>query len=246
MITIAIDCRKIHDGGIGTYLNNLLKYWSEKSQGAQFILFCYPKDRKSLGYFKDSAIIIDHDYGKYSIRELFSFRRPLLKYKVDLFFSPHYTLPFNLPCKSIAVVHDLIHLKFPVRSGIIGRMYAKTMMNHACKKAEFIITDSESSKGDLIHFFPRWFSKFKVIGCGVDHDIFKPLPDNVISQFRKEQSLPDKYIFYVGALRNHKNPKAILASGPAAAVRMRSSGFPGGNGLPWLSCGCSVGSSRAS
>jgi len=210
MKTIAIDCRKINDGGIGTYLSNMLKCWSNTKTDLRFVLFCHPKDRGSLEFIKDRATILDHDYSKYSVRELFSFRKPLIEYKADLFFSPHYTLPFNLPCKSIVVIHDLIHLKLPVKGGIIGRTYARKMIKHAGKNADNVITVSEYSKNDLAEYFPDYSSKYKVIENGVDHDIFKPLPEDIISQFKKEKSLPEKFILYVGALKPHKNPKALL------------------------------------
>jgi glycosyltransferase involved in cell wall biosynthesis len=210
MINIAVDCRKIRDGGIGTYLDNLLECWSKGDSDAQFILFHYPQHRDCFGYMNDSTRFVEHDYKKYSIKELYSFKKPLIENKADLFFTPHYTLPFNLPCKSVAVIHDLIHLKFPVKKNIIGRLYARNIIKHALKKADSVISVSESTRKDITAFFPKNSSRVEVIPCGVNREVFRPLPEDEIKQFRRAKSLPEKYIFYAGALKKHKNPEALL------------------------------------
>ena len=86
MISIAMDCRKISDGGIGTYIRNLLRCWKRQKVEADFYLFAHSSDISRFEEFRDFANIIFHDYPKYSIRELFSFSKPLKKMKIDLFF----------------------------------------------------------------------------------------------------------------------------------------------------------------
>ena len=209
MIKIGIDCRKISDGGIGTYLKNLLRCWKRQNVEAEFYLFCHTKDLASFREFEGFANIIIHDYPKYSVRELFSFRKPLIKNNIDLFFSPHYTLPFGLPCPSVVTIHDLIHLRMPVKGGFFGRAYARFVINNVCRKSRVIITDSEFTGNDIAGLFPKCSAKVEVIHLGVDRSIFKPLPENEIDSFRKRNSLNEEFILYVGALKSHKNPGAL-------------------------------------
>ena len=210
MFRIAIDCRKINDGGIGVYLRNLLNSWQELNVPAHFYLFCNRDDMGSLKYTSDMFEPICHDYPKYSIRELFSFSNPLAKLKANLFFTPHYTLPFNLPCPAVVTIHDLIHLFYGTRFGITGNLYAKYMLRHACKKAEIILTDSINSSKDIDSFFPKWSDKVKVIYPAVDRNIFRRLPPNDISEFKMAMRLPDEFALYTGALKPHKNPMAMV------------------------------------
>ena len=212
MISIAMDCRKISDGGIGTYIRNLLRCWKRQKVEADFYLFAHSGDISRFEEFRDFANIIFHDYPKYSIRELFSFSKPLKKMKIDLFFCPHYTLPFRLPCPSVVTIHDLIHLRMPVKAGVIGRAYAKYILGNACKNSRTVLTISEYSKSDISDLFPEYSSKVTSIYIGVDKSIFKPLPHEAISSFRMEKGLESNFALYVGALKNHKNPGAMIAA----------------------------------
>jgi glycosyltransferase involved in cell wall biosynthesis len=218
MLSLAVDCRKIYDGGIGTYIKNLLRCWKRQKVDAEFFLFCHTKDMMRLDEFKDFANIIIHDYPKYSIGELFSFRKPLKNHNIDLFFCPHYTLPFNLPCPSVVTIYDLIHLRMPVKGGILGRTYAKFIMTNACKISRRILTISEFSKNDITDLFPKYSSKVKAIYIGVDRSIYRPLQKGDIESFRVRNSLPDEFILYVGALKNHKNPDALSLAAIELAI----------------------------
>jgi glycosyltransferase involved in cell wall biosynthesis len=207
---IAIDCRKIGDGGIGVYLRNLLAAWEKQKIPAKLYLFHQTKDRELFCYPKDFAELISHDIPKYSMAELFSFSQPLKNIGADLFFTPHYTLPYNLLCPSVVTIHDLIHLKFPVKGGPLGNIYASQLLRHACKAAGAILTDSENTKRDIAAFFPRWAEKVKVIYPGVNPEIFRSYPPDEVEAFRKEKMLPERFVLYVGALKTHKNPQALV------------------------------------
>jgi glycosyltransferase involved in cell wall biosynthesis len=207
---IGIDCRKIKDGGIGTYLRNLLVEWYRQQVPAKFLLFHTPGDEALFGFPTEFAIRIPQGSPKYSLTELFSFSEPLRKYGADLFYSPHYTLPFRLPCPAVVTVHDLIHLKYRSRFGAMGKGYARFMIRHALKASQVILTDSENSRRDIESFSPSQAAKTRVVYPGVDCDIFRRYPEGEIEVFRKGKSLPDKFILYVGALKPHKNPQSLV------------------------------------
>jgi glycosyltransferase involved in cell wall biosynthesis len=198
MITIGVDCRKISDGGIGTYLRNIIEQWYSMGVDARLVLFCMPDDIGKLDYPESFAKIIIHGSPKYSVRELYSFRRHLVETKTDVFFTPHYTLPFNLPCPSVVTIHDLIHLKFRPRYGFFGKAYAKKIIGHAVKKCRILLTDSEHSKKDIISYFPRAAGKTVVINPAVNRSIYKIYHRDEIESFREKHRLPKK-----------KNPKAL-------------------------------------
>jgi glycosyltransferase involved in cell wall biosynthesis len=209
MIKIGIDCRKISDGGIGTYIKNLLRCWKRQKVDAEFFLFSHSDDHRHFEEFRDFARILKHDYPKYSLRELFLFKKPIVDLGIGLFFSPHYTLPMNLPCPSIVTIHDLIHLRMPVEHGVLGRVYARSVIGRACKNSDIILTVSEFSKSDISELFPKFKNKIRVVYNGIDRSVYKPLPKSEVENFRKGKSLPDEFMLYVGALKRHKNPGAL-------------------------------------
>ena len=205
---IAIDCRKIKDGGIGTYLKNLLEQWHSMSAPAKFYLFCLSEDADLIP--AGLGEVITHDVAKYSVAELFSFARPLANIKPDLFFTPHYTLPFRLPCPSVITVHDLIHLRFPSNVSLLGKIYARWMITNACNRSSIILTVSGYSKSDIISLSEKWGKKIRIAPPGVNRNIFKAYPQSDIAHFKATYSLPAEFILYVGALKRHKNPQALI------------------------------------
>jgi glycosyltransferase involved in cell wall biosynthesis len=98
----------------------------------------------------------------------------------------------------------------PVKGGLLGRTYAKFIMNRACKNSDVVLTVSKFSKTDIVDLFPKCSRKVKVVYNGIDKSIFKPLPEKEIESFRERYSLGREFLLYVGALKNHKNPAALV------------------------------------
>ncbi len=100
----------------------------------------------------------------------------------------------------------------PVKAGSLGKTYAKFIINKACKNSDFVLTVSEFSKNDIVDFFPKWSAKVRIAHNGVDRSIFKPFPEEQVENFRKRHSLEKKFLLYVGALKDHKNPGALATA----------------------------------
>jgi hypothetical protein len=112
-VRIAIDARKLHDFGIGTYLRNLLKYVARFDQQTEYVLLCKPQDREGVLRLGPNFRPLVETAKPYSIREQLSLPWHLLRQHVDLFHEPHYVLPPLVPCRSVVTIHDCIHLMFP-------------------------------------------------------------------------------------------------------------------------------------
>lgn len=208
---IGIDVRKINDFGIGTYIQNLLKYLLEMDKQNQYFLFFNYRDIEHFNYPKEQVVKLMNNSPKYSVREHFSLSHQAKKYEIQLFHEPHYTLPYFLKCKKVVSVHDLIHLKFPRNlPAKKAYIYAKFMLGQAVKKADKILTGSENTKNDIMEIFKTNQGKIEVIYYGVD-EIFKPIKEqNLLENFRNKYKLPDKYILYSGSIRKHKNLENAL------------------------------------
>jgi len=208
---IGLDVRKINDFGIGTYIQNLVKYLLEMDKQNQYFLFFNHRDIENYSYPKEQVMKLINNSPKYSIREHFSLSHQAKKYDIQLFHEPHYTLPYFLECKKVVSIHDLIHLKFPQNlPAKKAYIYAKFMIGQAVKKSDKILAGSENTKNDVMEIFKTNQRKIEVIYYGVD-EIFKPINDqNVLENFRNKYKLPDKYILYSGSVRKHKNLENAL------------------------------------
>lgn len=120
----------------------------------------------------------------------------------DLFFS---TLPLLSTHKKIVTIHDVIPLKFPeyYPSGKKGALrYQKQKL--ALKNTSAVITDSESSKMDIIEYLSVPEEKIAVVALAANPEISA---ENLPAEhtIRKRYKLPDSYVLYVGDINYNKN-----------------------------------------
>ena len=95
---IGIDVRKLRDYGIGTHIKNVILPVVSMDDHNQYVLFSDPAD---LQPEKPNAIWVAENSAKYSVREHFNLGRKATSHKIDLFHSPHYTLPLTFKKFSI-------------------------------------------------------------------------------------------------------------------------------------------------
>ena len=136
--------------------------------------------------------------------------------KADLYHYPYFDIFFNtLPRKNIKktilTIHDLTPIVFmdKFNPGIKGKI-AWFFQKQKARKAAAIITDSESSKRDIV----------KYVGCREDHVFvvylahsrkFQPVTDKKVHKaMLSKYGLPETYILYVGDINYNKNILELL------------------------------------
>jgi len=184
---IGIDCRKIADFGIGTYIRGLLGALADLG-GYEYIAF----GPRSIDSTLPSGVVhVVVDAPKYSIRELFTVGRNI---RLDLFHAPHYVVPF-LRVPFVVTIHDLIHLH---HRNPLARTYARTMIGRAVRRSRRVITVSSSVRDDVVGVF-GYPEKIAVTPNGLD-PIFAPAG-------KKAES---RYFLFVGNDKPHKNVDRLM------------------------------------
>jgi len=121
-----------------------------------------------------------------------------------VFHSPNYFLP-PFPGRSIATVHDLSHVWFPkfhptARRELLARDLPKTL-----ERANFLITDAESVRQEIIAHFGWPEDKIAAIPLGVD-PCYHPRTDAQLFASLSQWGLsPGGYSLYVGTIEPRKN-----------------------------------------
>lgn len=101
--------------------------------------------------------------------------------------------------KRIAIIFDLMVKVFPEYYGTVKKIYLNYYF-HRCKKADVIITISETTKADIIKYLNIPEKRIIVVPCGYsDGDVTGSLSNEISSL------LNNKYLFYVGDMRKNKN-----------------------------------------
>ena len=203
---IAIDARKLHDFGIGTYVRNLVRELARQDHDDVYVLVCRQADVdfvRSLGPrfepFVDTS-------GNYSVREQLSVPLALMRAKASLFHAPHYVVSPLTVCPFVVTIHDCIHLRFPQylpnRRALV---YAKTMMGLAARRSRRILTVSQASKQDILQFLGVPASKVEVVYNALDERLASPPTEADVASVRERFMLQSPFILYTGNIKPHKN-----------------------------------------
>ncbi len=191
---IAIDCRKVGDYGIGTYIRGLIGQLALLEANQTYIAL----GPRSIGSLLPSRF--EHevvDAGHYSIRELFAVARAIQAARADLFHAPHYVVPFtNVPV--VVTIHDLIHLHQPQRNPL-ARPYANWMLRRAVRKSSRVITVSHAVATELIDELGADAARIVVAPNGID--------DRFHAATVEEES---RAFLYVGNDKPHKGVEALV------------------------------------
>ena len=208
---IAIDARKLHDYGIGTYVRNLLRELARQDDDAEYVLLCTAADAAALTALGPRFRPVIERSGNYSVREQFGVPLTLSKAKVDLFHAPHYVVPPLTTRPFVVTIHDCIHLRFPqYLPNRAALYYARSMMTMAARRAQRVLTVSQASKDDILHYLKVPPSKVEVIYNALDERLaIAPTPDGV-DRVRQRFLLTAPFELYAGNIKPHKNVDRLI------------------------------------
>lgn len=212
---IAIDASELanrREDGTQIYLHNALKYISETDQKNQYFLYYQDNPKKLIK--ADNFQHIVKPWPIYWTQSRLPFL--LFKEKPDILFMPIQTLPFLMPAslKTVVTIHDLAFLMYPETFPTIDRLKHRLFAWHAIKRADKIITISESTKKDIIRFYNVKPEKIQIVYHGYDAYIFRPFQNEkdcaIIEQVKTKYRITKPYILYVGALQPRKNILGLI------------------------------------
>lgn len=208
---VAIDARKLHDYGIGTYVRNLITELARQDDDAEYVLLCAPSDADALSALGKRFQPCVVTAGNYSVREQVSVPWALSTSRVDLFHAPHYVVSPLTRTPYVVTIHDCIHLRFPQYLPNRGALYyARAMMTVAARRAQRVLTVSQASKEDILHYLDVPAEKVEVIYNALDTRLAdEPTPDEV-ARVRDRFLLPPRFVLYTGNIKPHKNVDRLI------------------------------------
>lgn len=208
---IGIDARCLQQGlggGTARVFYSLLKEWNGIGQANEYILYFEDSDKllfdlKDLGpnfICRDVRLpkLIKRFIKVGLIWQQIILPLRLLRDKIDLFYSPYYSVPILYPGKKCVVVHDISYHtlkdeypKKEVISDIVSRL--------SCIFASKVITDSEASKQEIIEHYKVRPDKISVIHCGIDK------PEKMMGSSAAICAVKKPYALYVGTMFNRRH-----------------------------------------
>ena len=203
---VAIDARKLHDFGIGTYTRNLLLHLARIDRDSEYVLLCHQGDLDIAAQLGPNFRTVLEPSPNYSIREQIHVPWVLHRERPDVFHAPHYVLPPAVRCRSLVTIHDCIHLMFPqYLPNRMAYVYARASMWSAARRSHRILTVSEASKRDIMHFFNVPPEKIVVVYNAIDERFRVTPSDEAVARVRERYQLDHGFVLYVGNIKPHKN-----------------------------------------
>lgn len=192
--------------GIGRYTRALLTYLPAVSTDQDhYFLFC---DRQPfVNPWSDPRLNIVPIPRKQRILWTNFSLPPLLKTKqIDLYHGVcNFELPVRKVCPYVVTIHDLIPLFFPKLVPKKHLILFRILMRWVARIADKIITDSYSSKKDILNRLGVPEEKIQVIYLA-HHPDYHPIPDrHKIESILAKHHLNGKYLLFTGVLEPKKN-----------------------------------------
>lgn len=210
MKTIAIDCRFAStNSGLGRYTRELTMHLLQRDD-FHYVLFVRSPDEAWIPQKSPHFTVVRADVAHYSLTEQVVLPGLLRDFPVDLFFSPHFNVPFSCPVPFVTTIHDLILHRFPNNASFFKRGAYRSLFSHAMKHARRIITVSPFVRSEIESVFGSSIAeKTRVVLEGVDAS-FHPASEFSIDRVRKTYALNRPYFLYVGNAKQHKNVPLLI------------------------------------
>lgn len=224
-MNIAIDARWIFKeiSGIGNYTRQLLSEFANLSIDHRLVVLF--NDRDLLERTREECQLDKADnlqtqcvpWGVFDLRSQVYLPRLLRQWEIDVFHSPNYMIPFRAfqrdatgPVRAVTTIHDLIPLRFPdhaPRSKKAKLMpLFRAILKESAKRSSRILTVSQASRADILHFLHVPDERVAVVYNGVAKCFTPgPLPRKASSRQHDGYQL-----LYVGRADPYKNVETLV------------------------------------
>jgi glycosyltransferase involved in cell wall biosynthesis len=216
-LRIGIDARSLEEEkgtGVKRYLENILKEFIKIAPANDYVL--YFQNKEPLIDFLESPCIIKKLVKMPSffppkgvLWEQFCLPFELLRNKVDVLFSPSYSMPFFSPVRTVVTIHDITYEVSPEWFHPKERLKMQKTTRIAARRANMIIADSESTRRDIIRYYKVAPEKVKVIYLGHDPN-FKSIRSK--SDIKHKHGVKKKLVLYVGSIFSRRNIPVLIRS----------------------------------
>ena len=204
-----------HVDGIGVYTRSLLEELAELPSEKTLVNFGRCDTFADQTLFSDySKICLPLSYsGAAALSCLTSLPFPgssHLQGKIDLFHAPDHHIPNLGKIPVVATVMDAIPFAHPEWVSKRMRTFKNAVFRKLVRSTQQVITISEFSKADIVHYFGIQADRIRVAHLGVNPAFAQPLAQNVKMAALARYGLQPGFFVFVGTLQPRKNLARII------------------------------------
>lgn len=206
---IAIDCRMIGSGGIGSFISELIPHFIEENE----CLLIGTHEQCEPFLRMQNVQFCFCDIKPFSFKEAFSFPYDILEEinHYDAYFTPYCNIPGGIDIPIFSVIHDVVFLDVKGLTGFLGKLARKLFYQRAINYSNAVFTVSEFSKERILHH----------LHCKKTLEVvYNAAPAYLKEPFEEEPAKRDQILF-VGNIKKHKGLKTLLGAYEIAAKTSR-------------------------
>jgi len=217
--------------GIGQYSINLLRALSEIDQKNKYYIFIPQQIDWNLPSNFHLVVIpplpfFPKTFFNRFFWEEYQLCKAIKDYQIEVFHGFYQSLPRSTEkIGAVVTIHDAIPWRFPFeRKQFSYRWYSDTRKNLVKKRANKIITVSETSKLDFAAIYGIKPETIEVTYESIDPVFWERPTPKEISQFNSTYKISDDFVLYTGGLKRHKNLRMLIKS---FAILVQEHGYKG-------------------
>jgi len=200
--------------GVGRFISELVNSLSDVDTQNEYVVFTTPWGREHL-HVRPNFEIKTPTMPR-PVRLLWEQTMlPMLvrKYKIDVLHGQGFTLPYFPSAKSVVTIYDMTWFSHASTHQGIKTLYFKTMIPASLRRADHVVTISESAHADLLKMFPALSGKITTTLGGVASIFFNAAhSDRAAAEALARYEIDVPFILSVGMIQPRKNvPRLVKA-----------------------------------
>lgn len=217
---IGIDARFYGEAGPGRYTKNIVTHLEKFDHTNRYIIFLRQKGFEDYTPINPNFTKVLADYKWYSFGEQIGFLFKILKYRLDLFYVPHFNIPVLYPGKIVTAIPDLIMHSFSTEKGTtlpkpyfrFKKLVYKLVFWWAVVRSKKIIVPATTILEDFLRHYPKILrSKYVIAEEGIDPDL-KSADITKSAEVLKKYNIEKPFLLYISSMYEHKNvPRLVEA-----------------------------------
>lgn len=218
MMRVGIDATAVprRRAGAGNYIFNLVRAIAEVDAINEYVVFARPQLIEEWHIRQPNFQFHATELRHRPLRLLWEQTvLPVLarRYRLDVLHSPHYTFPMFGSARRVVTILDMTFYLYPQLHSVAKRFLFRRMIRLAVRRADRIITISESTATDLFHLLDGrgLAEKTHAIPLAVDSRFLVIREEAAIAAACRRLGLePRGFLLYVGVLEPRKNLPVLL------------------------------------
>lgn len=209
----ALDARTVSRRfpGIGRYTTNLLRHLVDELHSDERLLyFCSRAQAAALDLPANEQLQwVECAVSPFGLGQQWQLPALLRQWRVNVYHSPYYLMPYRTGCRTIVTVYDLIPQLFPDVVSLQARLFFRIATRLALWRADRVITISQAALADYLQAYPAVQHKISAIPLAAAAH-FRPVPAGSVEAMRQKYRLHDPYVLVVASNKPHKNLVGLL------------------------------------